>query len=227
MILLAADTSGKQGSIALAKCGPGNECQILEVVALSGGAFSAQLVPQIAELLAKRGFIKHDIGGFAVATGPGSFTGLRVGLAAIKALAEALAKPIAAISLLNAVAVAAGMNAKIFAALDAGRGEIYLAEYEAGKPTDFGERLLTREDFFAQARSPGSGSVATPDEWIAEAARDAGIEAVIVKRPDSAEIAILGWKALHTGLMVLPEELDANYVRRSDAEIFAKPGFKS
>src|ERR1700729_2619205 len=116
MILLAADTSGKQGTFALAKGRARNECQILKMVPLFGGAFSAQLVPQIAELLARHGFTKHHIGGFAVATGPGSFTGLRVGLAAIKALAEALAKPIAAISLLNAVALAAETNTKIFAA---------------------------------------------------------------------------------------------------------------
>jgi tRNA threonylcarbamoyladenosine biosynthesis protein TsaB len=224
MILLAADTSGKQGSIALAKCGAGNECQILEMVPLSGGAFSAQLVPQIAELLAKHGFTKHDVGGFAVATGPGSFTGLRVGLAAIKALAEALAKPIAAVSLLNAVAVAAETNIKMFAALDAGRGEVYLGEFEAGTLTEFGERLLTKEEFLVRAKGR---SVATPDEWIAEAARNAGIEAVIVKKPDSGDIAMLGWKALRAGLTVSPEELDANYVRRSDAEIFAKPGIKS
>jgi len=147
-----------------------------------------------------------------------------VGLAAIKALAEALAKPIAAISLLNAVAVAAETNTKIFAALDAGRGEVYLGEYEEGKLTDFGERLLTKENFLAHARSR---RVATPDAWIAEAARDAGIEAVIVKRPGSGEIAILGWQDLQAGLTVSPEELDANYVRRSDAEIFAKPAYKS
>lgn len=224
MIILVVDTSGKQGSIALAECGPGEECEILQVVALSGGAFSAQLVPQIAELLAKHGLTKHDIAGFAVASGPGSFTGLRVGLAAIKALAEALAKPIAALSLLRAVAVAATPNTKIFAALDAGRGEIYLGEYKAGKLTDFGERLLTREDFLVHAKDRG---VATPDAWIAEAARAAGIEAVIVERPSSAEIASLGWKDLQAGLTVSPEDLDANYVRRSDAEIFAKPGSKS
>jgi hypothetical protein len=50
---------------------------------------------------------------------------------------------------------------------------------------------------------------------------------VIVERPDSAEIAILGWRNLQAGLTVSPEELDANYVRRSDAEIFSKPGSKS
>ena len=87
MLLLAADTSGKHGTIALAQCAA-EGCDVIEVVPLEGGTFSAQLVPQIAALLAKHGFNKTDIGGFAVASGPGSFTGVRVGLAAIKALAE-------------------------------------------------------------------------------------------------------------------------------------------
>ena len=106
MLLLAVDTSGKQGSIALARCGPGDTCELIEVVPLTGGTFSAQLVPQIAALLSQHGFGKHDLDAFAVASGPGSFTGLRVGLAAIKALAEILQKPIAAVSLLEAVAAA-------------------------------------------------------------------------------------------------------------------------
>src|SRR5271157_3961137 len=95
MLLLATDTSGKNGSIALARATPGqSEAAIVEVVPLAGGAFSAQLVPQIAALLGKHGYRKTDLGVLAVASGPGSFTGLRVGLAAIKALAEALRKPI-------------------------------------------------------------------------------------------------------------------------------------
>ena len=104
MLLLAADTSGKHGSIALARCGPEAGCDVIEVVPLDGGTFSAQLVPQIAALLAKHGLGKLDIDAFAVVSGPGSFTGLRIGLAAIKALAEVLAKPIAAVSLLEAIA---------------------------------------------------------------------------------------------------------------------------
>ena len=83
MLLLAADTSGKHGSIALAHCGPGETCNVIEVASLEGGTFSAQLVPQIAALLTKHGSSKQDIGAFAVVSGPGSFTGLRVGLAAI------------------------------------------------------------------------------------------------------------------------------------------------
>jgi len=220
MILLAADTSGKQGSFALAHCGPENECRILEVVALSGGTFSAQLVPQIAALLKKHEISKRDVGGFAVASGPGSFTGLRVGLAAIKALSEGLAKPIASVSLLRAIAAPAMPGRRVFAALDAGRGEVYLGEYESGTLTGFGERLLTKEEFMAIVKAQ---FVFTPDGWIAQAARHSGIEVAMVERPGSGEIANLGWQDLRAGRAVSPEELDANYVRRSDAEIFAKP----
>src|SRR5215467_584505 len=104
-LLLAIDTSGKNGSMALARISAdGKTPEIVETVALTGGTFSAQLVPQIAALLEKHGFTKNDLAGFAAVSGPGSFTGLRVGLAAIKALAEVLHKPIAAVSLLKAIA---------------------------------------------------------------------------------------------------------------------------
>lgn len=109
MILLAVDTSGKNGSIALVRVSMGADksnygLETLEVLPLEGGTFSAQLVPQIATMLTRHGFNKSEIAGFAAVSGPGSFTGLRVGLAAIKALAEVLCKPIAAVSLLEAVA---------------------------------------------------------------------------------------------------------------------------
>ena len=105
------------------------------------------MVPQIAALLAKHGFGKTDIGGFAVVSGPGSFTGVRVGLAAIKALAEVLQKPIAAVSLLEAIAVSCGSQGRLVAVLDAGRGEVYAGEYEVhGDIVQLlHERLLTRD----------------------------------------------------------------------------------
>src|SRR6266849_2637774 len=126
MLIVSADTSGKNGSIALAQGEANGSCTALEVIPLEGGTFSAQLVPQIAALLSKHGFAKQDIGAFAVASGPGSFTGLRVGLAAIKALAEVLGKPIAAVSLLEAVAIAGRARGRVVAALDAGRNEVYV-----------------------------------------------------------------------------------------------------
>src|SRR6266849_2699772 len=176
MLLLAADTSGKHGSIALARLPQqstshqdSEQIETIETVPLAGGTFSAQLVPQIAALLSKHGFKKEDIGAFAVASGPGSFTGLRVGLAAIKALAEVLGKPIAAVSLLEAVAIAGRVRGRVVAALDAGREEIYAGEYEIGNvSTLLRERLLTREEFLAAA---DGHTVVTPDNNVADAVR--------------------------------------------------------
>jgi tRNA threonylcarbamoyl adenosine modification protein YeaZ len=95
---------------------------VLEVGPLAGGAFSAQLMPQIAALLEKHGQSKHDLGAFVVASGPGSFTGLRVGLAAMKALAEALQKPIVAISVLEAVACSGEARGRVLRRAGCGAG---------------------------------------------------------------------------------------------------------
>jgi len=221
MLLLATDTSGKHGSIALAECEPREECRILELVPLAGGTFSAQLVPQIAALLAKHGFAKRDIGAFAVASGPGSFTGLRVGLAAIKALSEVLEKPIAAVSLLEAVAESSRSRGKILAALDAGRNEVYVGECEIGQGRTLfiSEKLLPREQCFEAAVD---ATIVTPDQNLAEAARLRGLRAEEVEQPRSDAIARLGWRKILAGQTVSPEELEANYIRRSDAEIFAR-----
>jgi tRNA threonylcarbamoyladenosine biosynthesis protein TsaB len=216
MLLLATDTSGKFGSIALAQCGAGDACELLEVVPLEGGTFSAQLVPQIAALLAKHGFAKQNLSAFAVTSGPGSFTGLRVGLAAIKALGEILQKPIVPVSLLEAVAEAAPGSAKMMAMLDAGRGEVYVGEYEATKMLS--ERLLTRAEALA---SVNNHQVVTPDASLVEAARAIGLTVTEIERPGSEAIARLGWRKLEKKEIVSPETLEANYIRRSDAEIFS------
>src|SRR5438067_12845042 len=141
MVILAVDTSGKNGSLALVRF-EGEIGRTLELLLLEGGAFSAQLIPQISALLVKQSLSKHQIDGFAVVSGPGSFTGLRVGLAAIKASAEVLQRPIAAVSLLEVVALATKGDGQIFAALDAGRGEAYVREYEVagGRAKTIGEQ---------------------------------------------------------------------------------------
>ena len=226
MILLAADTSGKHGSIALTRMPDDanrpddRPIEMLEVVPLAGGTFSAQLVPQIAALLGKHGLGVRDIGAVAVASGPGSFTGLRVGLAAIKALAEVLRKPIAAVSLLEAVARSAKTLGRITAVLDAGRGEVYAGEYDVGDSVQMrSARLVPRDELFSLA----SGcTVVTPDPRIANDAREAGLSAEEVPEPRSDTIARLGWEKVQAGETVTPEDLEANYIRRSDAEIFAK-----
>jgi tRNA threonylcarbamoyladenosine biosynthesis protein TsaB len=226
-LLLAVDTSGKNGSLALARATPGqNEIDVLEVVPLAGGAFSAQLVPQIAALLQKHQYTKNELGAFAVASGPGSFTGLRVGLAAIKALAEVLQKPIAAVSLLEAVARGGALDRRVLAVLDAGRSDVYVGDYEFKPlPRTHSERLMSSEEFLAEAKgaSTTGRAVVTPDATFAKAFRAAGIQVRQIEFPNAALIAQLGWEHLQRGETVRPDELEANYIRRSDAEIFSKP----
>ena len=225
MILLAADTSGKHGSIALARVPSGTvdlgSIEVLEVVPLEGGTFSAQLVPQISGLLASHALTKYHIGAFAVASGPGSFTGLRVGLAAVKALAEVLEKPIAAVSLLEAVArSSAKSGGRVLALLDAGRGELYVGEYEVGAHARMvRERLLTRAEFIHEARDR---TVVTPDSRLASWACGSGLETELVGQPRSDAIARLGWEKIRSGKTIAAEDLEANYIRRSDAEILAE-----
>src|SRR6266704_1167743 len=178
MLILAADTSGKNGSIALTRFEQGS-ARTLEIVPLEGGNFSAQLVPQISALLSKHKLTKNDIDAFAVASGPGSFTGLRVGLAAIKALAEILQKPIVPVSLLEVVALASGARGRVLAALDAGRGDVYAGEYDvtADGAQCVREQLLSKDEFLLLARA---GGVSTPNETWSEIARSAGLIVCLV-----------------------------------------------
>jgi tRNA threonylcarbamoyladenosine biosynthesis protein TsaB len=180
-----------------------------------GGTFSAQLVPQMAALLLKHHFQKSDLAAFVAVSGPGSFTGLRVGLAAIKALAEISGKPIVSVSLLEAVARSFPSGEKAVAALDAGRGELYVGDYGAAPPDESltgAEHLLDRYPDY---------TVVTPDRTLID--RLIGAHVHLVDYPRSDAIARLGWERLQRGQALTPEALEANYIRRSDAEIFSKP----
>ena len=217
MLILGVDTSGKEGSIALVKFEQGN-VRTLEVVPLEGGTFSAQLVPQISDALNRHGLTKRNIDGFSVVSGPGSFTGLRVGLAAIKALAEVLQKPIAAVSLLEAVARVCGRHGELTAALDAGRSEVYAADFQiSGSQTIIGnQQLLTLAEFIS---ANDSRQIITPDAKIAGFVREKGLRVAQIDRPRADVVARLGFEKIQTGDVILPEALDANYIRRSDAEV--------
>jgi len=217
MLILGADTSGNQGSIALVRFGRG-EPETLDLVPLEGGTFSAQLVPQISVLLTRHRLKKRDIDGFAVASGPGSFTGLRVGLAAIKALAEVLDKPIASVSRLEVIAGSGEISGEIIAALDAGRNQVYSGVYrvEKGSSGQVTEELLSLPEFLARA---GGHPVITPDAKLAESARTAQIQAIFIPLPQADSIARLGYRKIQAGQTISPEALDATYIRRSDAEI--------
>ena len=146
-----------------------------------------------------------------------------MGLAAIKGLAEILQKPIVPVSLLEVVALARHASGKILAALDAGRGEFYVGEYQATGDAAVlvRELVLSKDEFFSLARE---SAAVVSDEGLAGAARAAGVEVTLVAAPDANAIALLGWRKLHAGLAVTPEQLEANYIRRTDAEILANSG---
>src|ERR1700730_8556692 len=176
MLLLAIDTSGKSGSIALARsCDASSDrddVEVIEVMQLAGGTFSAPLVPQIAELLAHNRLSRNDLDAFAVVSGPGSFTGLRIGLAVAKALAEVLEKPIVPISLLELCGFASGAKGKVMAVLDAGRSDVYVGLHDPEARQLVSQRILSRREFLGDAEG---WQIITPDPALAEACKISGL----------------------------------------------------
>ena len=228
MLILAIDTSGQSGGITLAQAGE-KPFRVIESAPIAGGTFSAQLIPTLAALLSKHGYSAKDLGGLAAASGPGSFTGLRVGLSAIKGLAEVLSKPIAVVTVLEALAEVSEQAGKIAAALDAGRSEVFLGIYEPANTADhqpsthmLTEELLSQSAFLEKLRHVSPAELVTSDRSVAELASSAGIPVQLVSRSNSETVAKIGARKLLAGDVISVEALDANYLRRSDAEIFFK-----
>ncbi len=230
MLIVGIDTSGRHGSLALGRFETGTEqgsCgsfETLELVPLVGGTYSAMLMPQFGAMLVRQGVEKSAIDGFAVAAGPGSFTGLRVGLATVKALADALSKPIAAVTTLEAVARGTDAVGRMLVAIDAGRGQVFAGEFlaEGRLRTPLHERLLSQSEFLEQL-SHEAAPVYTSDAELAEALLPSGRTIFAVEPPMADLYARIGAERILAGNTISPAELDANYIRRSDAEIFFKP----
>ena len=126
MIVLAADTSLPLLSVALLR-----DEALLGAIALEGkGSRNEKLLPAIDWLLTETGIPRENVDLFAVTRGPGSFTGVRIGLATIQGLALVLGKPICAMSTHEAIAFETG-DATILD--DAGRGEFYVSRFEGGR----------------------------------------------------------------------------------------------
>jgi len=223
MLILALDTSGQLGSMALAR-GANEPFSVLEQVSLAGRTYSARLIPELSSLLTRRHLQIQDLEAFAVVSGPGSFTGLRVGLSSVKALAEVLKRPITAISMLQAIAAQSGAKGRILAAFDAGRKEVYAGEYDlaGAEPKLVGESLLTRAEFLSLLAAGTAAELVTPDPALSDLA-SGRLRVKQVQWPGAGEIARLGLTRISTGQTVAVETLDANYIRRSDAEIFSSP----
>jgi tRNA threonylcarbamoyladenosine biosynthesis protein TsaB len=224
MLIISVDTSGRKGSIALCR-GDVSRFEVLHLTSLEGGTYSAQLIPRIAEALQQNHLTKAEVEGFVVVSGPGSFTGLRVGLATVKGLCEVLQKPLAVLSMLEAVAITHGrVGGTATAVLDAGRGELYIGEYrltdQHAEPV--GE-CIAKLEAFAGETVDERGEILTPDAKVAEALRITFPGVRLVAPVLADQTGRLGLHKLLRGDTVDAAAIDVNYIRRSDAEIFSTP----
>lgn len=210
--LLALDTTGEYGSIALV-----DQRGIAEEVALySAEGFAHILFGQIGSLLARNGLSLSDIDVFASASGPGSFTGVRVGLAAAKGLAEAAGRRVVAVSNLQALAWF-GTRPLRATVMDARRGQVYGAVYDAALEPVCGEVVMS---FPQWLQTIPEGDL----EFITYGFPMAGVKAPVIEVAP-ALAGVIGQIAMirfERGLAQDPAEVDANYVRGSDAELLWK-----
>jgi tRNA threonylcarbamoyladenosine biosynthesis protein TsaB len=218
--ILALDTTTEYGSLALAEDG-----QVLAEVPLhSAEGFSRVLFGELQALLAPSGWKLEDVDCFAAAAGPGSFTGVRVGLAAVKGLAAALGKRVVAVS--NLMALASFGEAPLRAALlDARRSQIYGAVYDAGLEIVSAEVVMQLPAWLATLPEGELEFVAQDFAPLREALAGTRFEHAPVREAPRAlagAIAKIADARLAAGLAQGPAEIDANYVRRSDAELFWK-----
>jgi tRNA threonylcarbamoyladenosine biosynthesis protein TsaB len=230
MITLAIDTCDRRGSIALRENG---DCLAVKAASTSD-EYSSWLLPAVEGLLAANAKRQVDLGLLAVATGPGSFTGVRIGICAVKAWAEVYGTRVVGVSRLEALARSMARDGWVAPTFDAHRGQIFAGLYRRypGQSDRVEEDLvIAPEDFLALVERKVAGAAV---QWPS---LDPGlIRAVPVWRRHEARGSKL-WECkpeLANAIGEVAEEkairdefadileLDANYVRRSDAEILWK-----
>jgi tRNA threonylcarbamoyladenosine biosynthesis protein TsaB len=232
MLLLALDTCDANGSVAVL-----DNDEVLQAVAHDTAEdYSSWLLPAVQEILQAAGVALQDVDAYAVAAGPGSFTGVRVGLTTAKAWAELFGHGIAAVSRLEALATqASGAESFVAAFADARRGQVFGAMYRRGSKLDrVGEEMvIAPEKFVAWAAEEAGGEriqwISTDATCLTETAawterRGIGESIQTASSLLAPVIGRLGYRLALENRLTSAFTLDANYVRRSDAEIFWKDG---
>jgi tRNA threonylcarbamoyladenosine biosynthesis protein TsaB len=217
MLLLAIDTCGPSGSVALGRL-TGDPLEILGQIELEGRSYSATLVAAAGELLARSGVELRNLATIAAVNGPGSFTGVRVGLSAVKGLAEPARIPVVAVSRLEVLAAKAGLASS---ALDAHRHEVFLRLGGSGRQT---RELLAGVQELAVV-DPAGAPIAVCDDAAAALLTSVWptVELVRTLAPTAADALKLCAPRVVAGKFVDLALLDGHYLRRSDAEIFGEP----
>lgn len=216
MRILLINTAGAEGSVALADTDLAPAVVVTEV--MPGRTSSERLIPAVRRLMDEQAWTLKELAAVVVVHGPGSFTGVRVGLSAAKGLSEAAGVPLIAVSRLALLASRLdGENGPISAVLDAGRGEFYFGQY-VGQHC-LREGLAGAENL--RAEIAGAAAVIVCEANVAEAL--AGIGVRMVAEPTAGDALPLALRGVVAGDFDDTASLDANYLRRTDMEIFAKP----
>jgi tRNA threonylcarbamoyladenosine biosynthesis protein TsaB len=220
MRLLMINTAGGEGSVALADTEISPAIVASEV--LPGRSSSEWLVPALRELMKARGWRLSELAAVVVVHGPGSFTGVRVGLSAAKGLSEAGGVGLIAVSRLALLAASIdGGGGAVHAVLDAGRGEFYYGEYLRRRCLR--EALMGTEDVSAAVMG---GLVVVSEAKVAEALAELGLAPKVKDEPAAAAALLVALERIAAGDFDDVVTLDANYLRRTDAEIFSNLGAK-
>jgi len=216
-ILLGVDTCGATGSIALGRVLDGR-VELLGETQIAGGELSVSLVQGIADLLASSGSRVADLTGIVAVAGPGSFTGIRIGLAAVKAIAESAGLPVVAVSRL---ALLAELAKAPCAVLDAHRGQFYCGMYGLDGAQEI---LLTAGEMNAMGGL--AGRVAVCEETVAQLLEELYGEPELVRlqaptAEDAIRFSLRKWRA---GELADVAALDGYYLRGVDAKVSARVG---
>ncbi len=224
MIVVAIETSTPQTSVAI-----GSEAGILARISVAGRARQEVVTPALEQLLARSDVTLDQVGGIAVGTGPGLFTGLRVGVQTAKTLAQVLAVPILGFSSLDTLAFSVRYTQnRIVAIIDGRRGEVFWSAYRAlpggvrretepvvCRPEDLAAELgKTPEDVLAV----GNGAILYRDA-LQEIGPQVEFASATVAHPDAAALAEMAvprfQREEHDRLI----DIVPTYLRKSDAEI--------
>jgi tRNA threonylcarbamoyladenosine biosynthesis protein TsaB len=223
MYILGIETSTKTGSVAIA-----SEDGVIAQYSLNiEVTHSERLMSTVDRVLTDTGFTTADMDGYAVAIGPGSFTGLRIGLAAVKGLALVTGKPVAAVPTLKALAWNLPYAAyPVCPMLDARKNEVYAATYRFEGSALF---YVMAEAVISLSRL--SGRISEKTLFTGEASRlfrkdiielfgdralFAPISAIL---PSAAAVAEIGLDMIKSGKLADPDSLTPMYIRRPEAEV--------
>ena len=237
-LILALETATRAGSVSLAL-----GARILASVAGdASSSHSNDLIENIEKILRDTGRELSEVDVFAAAVGPGSFTGLRIGLATAKSLAMSMNKMCAGVSTLAAVAGAVGESDRVVALLPAGRGEVFAQMFAIRNgnvdPLDSAthispQSLATKYGDFQTLLWAGEGAHLQSEVLCAEAglrafdfesnggkgSRSTGWTIAPPQNKLAESVAKLALQQWRDQRLVLPQDLHANYLRASDAEI--------